>query len=107
MRATAAADRATPARADRATPAGAGLRAALPEGADLLGALEAGALRAARPDPAAAGGWRVDPAVKAAILRCFGDRTAVETVAGPLRLDRKSTRLNSSHVRLSRMPSSA
>ena len=57
----------------------------IPEGADLLAALEAGAVRAAHPDAAAAGGWRVDHAVKAAILRCFADRTPVETVAGPLR----------------------
>jgi 2,3,4,5-tetrahydropyridine-2-carboxylate N-succinyltransferase len=55
------------------------------EGADLLAALESGELRAALPDPAAPGGWRVDLAVRAAILRCFGDRTAVETAAGPLR----------------------
>ena len=55
------------------------------EGAELLAALEAGEVRAAHPDSAAPGGWRPDPAVKAAILRCFADRTAVETAAGPLR----------------------
>ena len=55
------------------------------DGAGLLAALEAGAVRAAHPDPAAAGGWRVDHAVKAAILRCFADRTPAETAAGPLR----------------------
>lgn len=53
------------------------------DGAGLLAALEAGAIRAAHPDPAAAGGWRVDHAVKAAILRCFADRTPAETAAGP------------------------
>jgi len=53
--------------------------------AALLAALEAGTLRAAHPDRAAPGGWRVDPAVKAAILRCFADRTTVTTTAGPLR----------------------
>ena len=73
------------ATADRATPAGAGIGAATPEGAALLAALEAGALRAARPDSVAACGWTVDPAVKTAILRCFGDRVAVETAVGPLR----------------------
>ena len=52
---------------------------------ELLTALEAGELRAARPDPAAPGGWRVEPAVKAAILACFADRAVVEDEAGPLR----------------------
>ncbi len=55
------------------------------EGRELLAALEGGALRAAHPDPDAAGGWRVDQAVKEAILRCFADRTPTETAAGPLR----------------------
>ncbi len=57
----------------------------IPEGAALLAALEAGEVRAARPDPAAAGGWRVDPEVKAAILRCFADRATVGATAGPMR----------------------
>lgn len=55
------------------------------DGAELLAALEAGAIRAAHPDAAAEGGWRVDHAVKAAILRCFANRTPAETAAGPLR----------------------
>lgn len=57
----------------------------VPEGGELLAALELGTIRAAHPDPAAAGGWRVDHAVKAAILRCFADRTPAEMAAGPLR----------------------
>jgi 2,3,4,5-tetrahydropyridine-2-carboxylate N-succinyltransferase len=51
----------------------------------LLAALEAGTVRAAYPDPTAPGGWRADPAVKAAILRCFADRSTVVAAAGPLR----------------------
>lgn len=42
--------------------------------ADLLAELEAGRLRAAAPDPSLAGGWRVDSAVKQAILERFRDR---------------------------------
>ena len=37
--------------------------------------LDAGRIRAARPDPAAPGGWRVDPSVQEAILGLFADRT--------------------------------
>ncbi len=37
--------------------------------------LEAGRVRAAWPDDSAADGWRIDPAVKQAILGCFADRT--------------------------------
>jgi 2,3,4,5-tetrahydropyridine-2-carboxylate N-succinyltransferase len=40
----------------------------------VLAELDGGRLRAAMPDPLAAGGWRVDPAVKTAILACFADR---------------------------------
>lgn len=40
----------------------------------ILADLDAGLRRAARPDPAAPGGWRADPEVKAAILACFRDR---------------------------------
>lgn len=50
----------------------------------VLDALEAGTVRAARPDPSAPGGWRVDAAVKAAILDAFRDRTTSEWAAGPL-----------------------
>jgi 2,3,4,5-tetrahydropyridine-2-carboxylate N-succinyltransferase len=50
----------------------------------VLDDLEAGRLRAAEPDPTVAGGWRVRPDVKAAILACFADRTTVDSAAGPL-----------------------
>jgi 2,3,4,5-tetrahydropyridine-2-carboxylate N-succinyltransferase len=52
--------------------------------ADILDALEAGTVRAATPDPAAAGGWRVDGAVKTAILEAFRDRATEAWAAGPL-----------------------
>ena len=42
--------------------------------ATILDDLDAGRRRAAFPDPAAPGGWRVDPDVKAAILARFRDR---------------------------------
>ncbi len=42
--------------------------------AAILSALDEGRLRAAWPDPAAPGGWRVDPDAKRAILACFADR---------------------------------
>lgn len=41
------------------------------EVAQLLRDLEAGTVRAAEPDPAAPGGWRVNPEIKAAILEAF------------------------------------
>lgn len=50
----------------------------------VLDDLEAGRLRAAEPDPAATDGWRIRPDVKAAILACFADRTAVDWTVGPL-----------------------
>src|SRR5512142_324167 len=50
----------------------------------ILAELEAGSRRAAWPDVDARGGWRVDAAVKAAILGCFGDRTTTTWEAGPL-----------------------
>ena len=53
-------------------------------GATILDELEAGTRRAARPDPAAADGWRVEPDVKAAILACFADRATTTWSAGPL-----------------------
>ncbi len=42
--------------------------------AEILAALDDGRLRAARPDPSALGGWRVDPEAKQAILACFAER---------------------------------
>lgn len=50
----------------------------------VLDGLEIGAIRAAHPDPATVGGWRVDAAVKAAILDAFRDRTSAHWTAGPL-----------------------
>lgn len=50
----------------------------------ILEELEAGRRRAAWPDASAAGGWRVDAAVKQAILACFADRTTATWEAGPL-----------------------
>jgi len=50
----------------------------------LLNDLEAGRIRAAEPDPASPGGWRVRADVKAAILDRFRDRTAATWTAGPL-----------------------
>lgn len=44
------------------------------ESGTILDDLDAGRRRAAVPDPSAPGGWRTDPAVKAAILACFQDR---------------------------------
>ena len=52
--------------------------------ATLLDDLEAGRLRAAEPDPSVAGGWRIRPDVKLAILDRFRDRTAATWDAGPL-----------------------
>jgi 2,3,4,5-tetrahydropyridine-2-carboxylate N-succinyltransferase len=53
------------------------------EPASLLADLDAGRLRAARPDPDAAGGWRVDTTVKTAILALFGQRTDRSFELGP------------------------
>ena len=49
----------------------------------ILEDLEAGRVRAAEPDPAVPGGWRVNPDVKAAILARFADRTMLEWSVGP------------------------
>jgi 2,3,4,5-tetrahydropyridine-2-carboxylate N-succinyltransferase len=46
--------------------------------------LEAGRIRAAEPDEAVAGGWRVRADVKASILERFRDRTQATWTAGPL-----------------------
>jgi 2,3,4,5-tetrahydropyridine-2,6-dicarboxylate N-succinyltransferase len=56
----------------------------LRDAASFLDDLESGRLRAAWPDPEAAGGWRVDPEVKSAILDLFRDRTTSDWSAGPL-----------------------
>jgi 2,3,4,5-tetrahydropyridine-2-carboxylate N-succinyltransferase len=54
--------------------------------ASILDDLDAGTRRAALPDPSSPGGWRVDPAVKAAILARFRDRATVEwDLGGALR----------------------
>ncbi|MBA3876986.1 MAG: 2,3,4,5-tetrahydropyridine-2,6-dicarboxylate N-succinyltransferase [Anaerolinea sp.] len=45
--------------------------------------LESGRLRAAAPNPAEPSGWRVEPAVKLAILARFADRTAADWIVGP------------------------
>ena len=50
----------------------------------ILAELEAGRVRAAVPDPSAPSGWRVDAAVKEAILACFRDRRTELWAAGPL-----------------------
>jgi len=52
--------------------------------ATILDDLESGSVRAASPDPAAPGGWRVHADVKAAILEVFGDRTTDDWSVGPL-----------------------
>jgi 2,3,4,5-tetrahydropyridine-2,6-dicarboxylate N-succinyltransferase len=51
--------------------------------ATILADLESGRIRAAAPDPAGPSGWRVDPAVKLAILARFADRTALDWSVGP------------------------
>jgi 2,3,4,5-tetrahydropyridine-2,6-dicarboxylate N-succinyltransferase len=50
----------------------------------ILDDLDAGRRRAAAPDPAAHGGWRVDAAVQAAILERFRDRATITWRVGPL-----------------------
>jgi 2,3,4,5-tetrahydropyridine-2-carboxylate N-succinyltransferase len=55
-------------------------------GSSILDDLDAGRRRAAVRDPSAPGGWRADPAVKAAILACFRDRETVTwDLSGALR----------------------
>ena len=51
--------------------------------ATLLEDLESGRIRAAEPDATVAGGWRVRPDVKAAILARFADRTSRDWAVGP------------------------
>jgi 2,3,4,5-tetrahydropyridine-2-carboxylate N-succinyltransferase len=56
-----------------------------------LADLDAGRIRAAWPDPAAPGGWRVDPAVRAGILELFGQRALERWEVGPFQFaDRAS-----------------
>jgi len=50
----------------------------------ILADLDAGRLRAAYPDEAAQGGWRVDPTVKAAIVARFADRRLQDWTVGDL-----------------------
>ena len=52
-------------------------RAGDPTAPSILDELDAGTRRAAVRDPSAPGGWRADPAVKAAILERFRDRATV------------------------------
>ena len=49
--------------------------------------------------------WARDPRVERVVISGAGDRAFC--AGGDIREDRKSTRLNSSHIPLSRMPSSA
>ena len=57
-----------------------------PAAVSILAELDAGTRRAAVPDPAAPGGWRTQPEVKAAILGCFRDReTEAWDLGGVLR----------------------
>jgi 2,3,4,5-tetrahydropyridine-2-carboxylate N-succinyltransferase len=49
----------------------------------IVRALEAGEVRAAEPDATVAGGWRVNPAVKAAILELFRDPEVATWQVGP------------------------
>jgi 2,3,4,5-tetrahydropyridine-2-carboxylate N-succinyltransferase len=80
---TVAARAATPARPAPSRAGGVAVHDIL---ADVLVDLDAGRRRAAWPDPDAPGGWRVDPAVKAAILALFADRRTREwDVDGVLR----------------------
>jgi 2,3,4,5-tetrahydropyridine-2-carboxylate N-succinyltransferase len=53
------------------------------EPATLLAHLDAGRLRAAQPDPDSPSGWRVNPAVKTAILALFGQRADRHFEVGP------------------------
>lgn len=51
--------------------------------ATLVEDLESGRIRAAEPDPASRGGWRVRPEVKTAILARFADRATRDWTSGP------------------------
>jgi 2,3,4,5-tetrahydropyridine-2-carboxylate N-succinyltransferase len=58
-------------------------RASATATSSILDQLEAGTVRAAEPDPASPGGWRVRPEVKTAILACFAEREAAAWLVGP------------------------
>ncbi len=60
--------------ADAPPTASAGATAGMLSPGAILDALESGRLRAAAPDPGAAGGWRLDPGARGAILSLFADR---------------------------------
>jgi 2,3,4,5-tetrahydropyridine-2-carboxylate N-succinyltransferase len=51
---------------------------------NVLDDLESGRVRAAFPDTTVPGGWRVDPAVKSAIVDVFRERATTDWSAGPL-----------------------
>jgi 2,3,4,5-tetrahydropyridine-2-carboxylate N-succinyltransferase len=65
------------------TAADAPAAAAAIDDATLLDDLESGRIRAAEPDPSVAGGWRVRPDVKAAILARFADKATRDWTVGP------------------------
>ena len=68
------------------------------EHAGFLAELDAGRIRAAWPDPAAPGGWRLDPTVRASILELFGQRAVERWEVGPfLFADRASLPLKRLH----------
>jgi 2,3,4,5-tetrahydropyridine-2-carboxylate N-succinyltransferase len=67
---------------ERRTPTPDG-RATAVDPVTVLADLEAGRVRAAHPDPDAPDGWRVDPAVKSAILARFADRATEDWSVGP------------------------
>jgi 2,3,4,5-tetrahydropyridine-2,6-dicarboxylate N-succinyltransferase len=60
---------------------------------EVLDALELGRIRAARPDPSAEGGWRVDTWVKSAILLAFRLPGWVEQRDGPIAAGRDRSTL--------------
>jgi 2,3,4,5-tetrahydropyridine-2-carboxylate N-succinyltransferase len=60
---------------------------------EVLDQLETGRIRAARPDPGAAGGWRVESWVKAAILLAFRLPGTMEQRDGPIAAGRDKSAL--------------
>ncbi len=61
----------------------------------VLDDLVSGSRRAARPDPSARDGWRVDEGARDAILALFRDRATIVTAVGPFRFrDRASLPLH-------------
>jgi 2,3,4,5-tetrahydropyridine-2-carboxylate N-succinyltransferase len=69
--------------ADRRPPAAAMVATVNLDSDTVLAELTAGRIRAAEPDPAVPGGWRVRPEVKAAILACFVDPEPASWQVGP------------------------